>query len=84
MGASRHELQSHVVAWSMLRQPAPEGEIARLDRIEEQRPVGSPVLDEQERCIALELGQSERRLQAADDRLQEVAGDDRRVLQLAA
>ena len=64
-------------------QPTPEGEVGRLDRVEQQRPVGASVLDEQERGIALELGQSERRLQPADDRLEEVAGDGRRVLDLA-
>ena len=64
-------------------QSTPEGEVGRLDRVEQQRPVGAPVLDEQERGITLELGQSERRLEAADDRLQEVTGDGRRVLDLA-
>ena len=64
-------------------QSTPEGEVGRLDRVEQQGPVGAPVLDEQERGVTLELGQSERRLQAADDRLQEVAGDGRRVLDLA-
>ena len=63
-------------------QPATEGEIARLDGVEQQRPVGPPVLDEQERGIAFELGQTERRFQAADDRLEEVARDGRRVLDL--
>ena len=65
-------------------QPAPKGEVGRLDRVEQEGPVGAPILDEQERRIALELGQPERRLQAADDRLEEVAGDGRRVLHLAA
>ena len=65
-------------------QPPPEGEVGRLDRVEQQRPVGPPVLDEQERGVALELRQAERRVQAADDRLEEVAGDRRRVLELAA
>ena len=64
-------------------QPAPEGEVGRLDRVEQEGPVGAPVLDEQERRVALELGQSERRLQPADDRLEEVARDGRRVLDLA-
>ena len=65
-------------------QPAPEGDVGRLDRVEEERPVGSPVLDEEEGRIALELRQPERRFQAADDRLEQVAGDRRRVLDLAA
>ena len=65
-------------------QPASERDVGRLDRIEEQRPVGPPVLDEEERGVAFELGQPERRLQAADDGLEEVAGDGRRVLDLAA
>ncbi len=64
-------------------EPAPEGEVGSLDRVEQQGPVGAPVLDEQERRVALELDQSERRLEAADDRLQEVTGDGRRVLDLA-
>ena len=64
-------------------QSTPEGEVGGLDRVEQQGPVGAPVLDEQERRVTLELDQSERRLQPADDRLQEVAGDGRRVLDLA-
>ena len=65
-------------------QAAPEGDVGRLDRVEEERPVGSPVLDEEEGGIALELRQPEGRIEAADDRLEEVAGDGRRVLDLAA
>ena len=49
----------------------------------EERPLGAPVLDEQEGGVALELGQAERRIEAADDRLEQVAGDRRRVLDLA-
>ena len=65
-------------------QPAPEGEVRRLDRVQEQRAVGPAVLDEEEGGIALELRQPEGRVQAADDRLEEIAGDGRRVLELAA
>ena len=36
-------------------QPAPEGNIGGLDRVEEQRPLGTPVLDEQERAVASNL-----------------------------
>ena len=64
-------------------QSTPEGEVGRLDRVEQQGPVGASVLDEQEGRVTLELGQSERWLQPADDRLQEVTGDGRRVLDLA-
>ena len=64
-------------------QSTPEGEVGRLDRVEQQRPVCAPVLDEQERRVTLELDQSERRLQPADDGLEQVAGDRRRVLDLA-
>ena len=61
----------------------PEREVGRLDRVEQQRPVGSSVLDEEERGVTLELRQPERRLEAADDRLEEVASDGRRMLDLA-
>ena len=64
-------------------QPTPEREVGGFDRVEQQRPVGAPVLDEQERRVTLELGQAERRLEPADDRLEEVTGDRRRVLDLA-
>ena len=64
-------------------QPSPEGEVRGLDRVEQERPVGAPVLDEQEGGVALELGQPERRIEPADDRLEEVAGDRRSVLELA-
>ena len=59
-----------------------EGQVRRLDRIEEQRPVGASVLDEQEGRIAFELHQPERRFETTDDRLEKVAGDDRGVLDL--
>ena len=65
-------------------QAPPEGEVGRLDGVEEERPIGASVLDEEECGVALELRQPERRLQATDDRLEEVAGDRRRVLDLAA
>ena len=61
-----------------------EGEVGRLDRVEQQRSVGSAVLDEEEGGVALELRQPERRLEPADDRLEEVARDRRRVLDLAS
>ncbi len=65
-------------------QPTPECDVGRLDRVEEQRAVGPPVLDEEECRIALELGQPERWFQAADDRLEEVARDRRRMLDLTS
>ena len=65
-------------------QSTPERVVGRLDGIDQERAVGPLVLDVQEGGVALELGQAERRLEPADDRLQEVAGDGRRVLQLAA
>ena len=65
-------------------QPAPEGEVRRFDRVEQEGPVGAAVLDEHEGGIALELGQPERRFQTADDRLEQVAGDDRRMLHLTS
>ena len=83
-GASRHELQSQRRRLVDAPQPAPEREVGRLDRIEQQRSVGTAVLDEQERGVALELGQPERRLEPPDDRLEQVAGDGRRVLDLAS
>ena len=64
-------------------QSTPERKVGRLDRVEEERAVGAPVLDEQERRIALELGQPERWLQPSDDRFEEVTGDGRRMLDLA-
>ena len=63
-------------------QPSPERDVRGLDRIEEQGSVGAPVLDEQERRIAFELRQPERRFETADDRLEQVAGDGRGVLDL--
>src|SRR3954452_7495327 len=60
-------------------QPAPEGEVRSLDRVEQKRRFRTPILDEQERSVALELGHTERRFQATDYRLQEVARDCRRV-----
>ena len=59
-----------------------ERHVRRLDRIEEQRPVRAPVLDEQEGRIAFELHQPEWRLETTDDRFEKVAGDDRGVLDL--
>jgi hypothetical protein len=64
-------------------QAASEGDLCRLDGVEQERPLGSSVLDEEERGVPFELRQAERRLQPADDRLEEVAGDGRRVLDLA-
>ncbi len=64
-------------------QTTPEGKVGGLDRVEQQGPIGAPVLDEQERGVTLELVQSEWRLQPADDRLQEVTRDGRGVLDLA-
>ncbi len=58
-------------------QPAAEGEVRSLDRVEEQRCVGAPVLDPQEGRVALEFRQPERRIQATDNRLKQVAGDRR-------
>ena len=65
-------------------QAPPEGDVRRLDRVEEERAVGASVLGEEERSVALELGQPERRLQPPDDRLEQVARDGRGVLDLAA
>ena len=65
-------------------EPAPEREVRGLDRVEQERPVGPSILDEQEGGVAFELGQAERRIEATDDRLEQVARDDRRVLDLAA
>ena len=62
----------------------PEREVAGLDGVEEERPVGSVVLDEEERRVTLELREPERRLEPPDDRLDEVAGDGRGVLDLAS
>ena len=64
-------------------QPAAEGEVRSLDRVEEQRCIGAPVLDPQEGRVAFEFRQPERRVQATDNRLKQVAGDRGRVLQLA-
>ena len=64
-------------------EPAPEGEVARLDRIHQERARSPAVLDEQEPGIALELRQAERRVEATDDGLEQVARDDRCVLELA-
>ena len=65
-------------------QPAPEGDIGGLDRVKQHRRLGATVLDEEEGGVAFELGQPERRFQATDDGLEQVAGDDRRVLDLAS
>ena len=65
-------------------QPAPEGEVGGLEGVDEQKAVRPLILDVQEGCIALELRQAERRLEPADDGLEQVAGDRRRVLELAA
>ena len=62
---------------------SPKGDVGGLDRVEEEGSLGPPVLDAQERGVALELRQPERRLQAPDDRLEQVARDRRRVLDLA-
>ena len=83
-GASRHELQSQLVAWSMLRSLRRNAMYAASIASSSERSVGTAVLDEEERCIAFELGQSERRFRAADDRLEQVTGDGRRVLDLAS
>src|SRR6266540_3522305 len=64
-------------------QSPPEGEVGGLDRVEEERAVRAPILDEEERRVTLELRQPERRSQPADDRLEEIAGDRGRVLDLA-
>src|SRR5690349_854422 len=65
-------------------QPPPERQVAGLDGIEQEAGFGSSVLDEEERRIAFELGQAVRRLEPPDDRLEEVAGDGRRMLDLGA
>ena len=67
----------------MLRNLPAEGEVRSLDRVEEQRCVGASILDPQEGGIAFELRQPERRIQATDNGLKQVAGDRGRVLQLA-
>ena len=64
-------------------EPAAESDVRDLDRVEEQRPVGPAVLDEEERGVALELGQPERRLESPDHGFEEVTGDRRGMLDLA-
>ena len=65
-------------------EPSTKGEVGGLDRIEKELALGATVLDEQERGIALELRQPEWRIEPTDDRLEQVARDDRRVLDLAS
>jgi hypothetical protein len=65
-------------------QATAEGDVGSLDGVEQQGALGPPALHPQERGVALELRQPERRLQAPDHRLEEVAGDGRRVLDLAS
>ena len=60
-----------------------KGEIRGLEGVDEQRPVGAPVLDPQESGVTLELRQPERRIESPDDGLEQVAGDRRRVFDLA-
>ena len=81
-GASRHELQVAAGGLVDAAEASTERHVRRLDRIEEQGPVGASVLDEQEGRIAFELHQPEWRFETTDDRLEKVAGDDRRVLDL--
>ncbi len=64
-------------------EPASEGEVRGLDGVDEERAIGAPVLDEEEAGIALELGESEGRIEASHDGLEQVAGDHRSVLEFA-
>ena len=61
-----------------------KGDVGGLDRIEKELALGATVLDEQEGGVALELRQPEWRIEPPDDRFEQVARDDRGVLDLAA
>ena len=82
-GAWLHAVQSQARCLLDAPEPPAEREIGRFDGIQEQRALGPAILDVEERRIAFELGQPERRLEPPDDRLEEIARDRRRVLDLA-
>ena len=65
-------------------EPPSEGQVAGLDGVHQERAIGPAILDEEEASIPLELREAERRVQPTHDGLEEVAGDHRRVLELAA
>src|SRR3972149_4119972 len=58
-------------------QAASEGDVGRLDRVEQERGVRTTVFREQERRIALELGEAERRFEPAGERVQRGGGPER-------
>ena len=84
-GAKRHERAIAARRLIDASKSAPEGDVRGLDGVEQQGGVSPTVLHVHEGGIALELGQPERAVRGVPTmRLEQVAGDDRRVLDLAA